>query len=299
MDEQLTEILESDKAELLVGGGDSEGPVWHPEGFLTFVRHHRSELVRWDPSGQVTILRDDTGNGNGCTLDLDGAVIMCEGDNRQVTRMAADGAITVIASTLDGKRLNRPNDVICRSDGSLYFTDPEARVPVEEREMGFAGVFRITPGGELQVATDECEYPNGLAFSPDESLLYVAISRRDERCLDEVKRGEPCPHRSIRVFDVAPDGSLSNHRVFADMTHPDPGFPDGVKVDSEGRVYCTGAGGVWVFEADGTHLGTIELPEGPRNLAFDGASPSLLYIAAGESVYRMRTRVTGLVGPRP
>jgi gluconolactonase len=296
---RLDEILAWPEAEFLVGGGDSEGPVWHPGGFLTFVRHHQSELVKWETDGSVTVLRDDTGNGNGCTLDLDGYIIMCEGDNRQVTRMASDGSITVIADNLGGKRLNRPNDVICRTDGSLYFTDPEARVPHEERELGFAGVFRITPDGVLELATDGCEYPNGLALSPDESLLYVAISRRDERCIDEVKRGEVCEHRLIRVFDVAQDGSLSNNRVFADTTSPDPGFPDGVKVDADGRVYCTSGGGIWVFTPEGEHLGIIELPEQPRNLAFDGDDPSLLYVAAGKSVYRMRTKVRGLTGPRP
>lgn len=295
----LDQLLASPKAEFLIGGGDSEGPVWHPDGYLTFVRHQQSELVKWESNGTVTVLRNDTGNGNGCTLDLDGLIIMCEGDNRQVTRMARDGSITVIAGNFEGKRLNRPNDVICRSDGTLYFTDPHARVPHEERELGFSGVFRISPGGHLYLATDECEYPNGLAFSPGESLLYVAISRRDEHCLDEVKRGEICKHRMIRVFDVAEDGSLSNNRVFAEMISSDPGIPDGLKVDSEGRVYCTGGGGIWVFTPDGQHLGIIELPEKPRNLAFDGNSPSLLYVAAGESIYRMRTKIRGLTGPRP
>jgi gluconolactonase len=299
MTETLADILESGEPKFLVGGGDSEGPVWHPEGYLTFVRHHLSELVKWEPNGGATVIRKGTGNGNGCTLDLAGKIIMCEGLNRQVTRMDSDGTITVIADRWQGKRLNRPNDVICRSDGTLYFTDPQTRVPVADRELGFAGVFRITPGGDVELGTDECEYPNGLALSPDESLLYVAISRLDERCLEEVKRGEVCPHRMLRVFDVAPDGSLSNNRVFADMSGPEPGVPDGVKVDADGRVYSTGSGGIWVFAPDGTHIGIITLPEGPRNLAFDGADPSTLYVAAGESVYSLQTKVKGLVGPRP
>ena len=296
MADDLSSILRSNEATLLVRGGDSEGPCWHPEGYLTFARFRMNQLIRWDPTTKEdSVIRENTGYGNGCTLDLQGRLIMCEGDARRVTRMERDGSITVVADNWQGKRFNKPNDVVCRSDGSIYFTDPVGEsVPVDQRELGFAGVFRVTPAGELQIATDECEYPNGLAFSPDESVLYVAITRRDLDCIAEVRRGEVCPHRLLRAFDVAADGSLSNNRVFASMSTPEKGNPDGVAVDTDGRVYCTGAGGVWVFDPAGNVLGIIRLPEGPRNLAFGGPNLSTLYVTAGDALYSMETKVRGI-----
>ena len=229
---------------LIAEGGATEGPLWHPGGYLTYVRHQESMLMRLNLGQEAKPVRRNTGEGNGCTLDRQGRLVMCEGANRQITRMDAQGLVTTISDRWQGKRLNRPNDIVCRTDGSIYFTDPESSVPQENRELGFAGVFRIAPDGELTVATDECEYPNGLAFSPDESILYVAISRLDDRCIGEGERGEVCTHRRIRAFDVASDGSLSSNRVFCDMSSAEPGVPDGMKVDTEGRVYCTGSGGI-------------------------------------------------------
>jgi len=251
-------------------------------------------LMRLDLGGEAKPVRHDTGEGNGCTLDRRGRLVMCEGANRQITRMDAQGLVTTIADRWQGKRLNRPNDIVCRKDGSIYFTDPESSVPQENRELGFAGVFRIAPDGELTVATDECEYPNGLAFSPDESILYVAISRLDDRCIGEGERGEVCAHRRIRAFDVASGGSLSNNRVFCDMSSAEPGVPDGMKVDTDGRVYCTGSGGIWVISPQGEQIGIIRVPEVPRNFTFGGPNLSTMYITAGDSVYSLETTVRGI-----
>jgi gluconolactonase len=251
-------------------------------------------LMRWDAGDEAVAIRNNTGEGNGCTLDRQGRLLMCEGANRQITRMDADGSVTTVADRWRGNRLNRPNDIVCRSDGSVYFTDPELGVPPEQRELGFAGVFRIDPEGALSVATDECEYPNGLAFSPDESVLYVAISRLDNDCVGEGERGEVCTHRRIRAFDVAADGTLSNNRVFCDMSSAEPGVPDGMKVDTEGRVYCTGSGGIWVIDPQGNRLGVIRVPEVPRNLAFGGAELDTMFITAGDSVYSLQTKVRGM-----
>ena len=261
---------------------------------MTFVRHRQSQLLRWDPSGDVTVVRDDTGEGNGCTLDRQGRLIMCEGARRRITRMDADGSINTIAERWRGKRLNRPNDVVCRSDGSIFFTDPELGVPQEQRELGIAGVFCIAPDGQLTLATDECEYPNGLTFSPDESILYVAISRLDERCIQEGELKEVCTHRRVRAFDVAADGTLSNNRTFVDMSSAEPGVPDGMKVDTEGMIYCAGSGGIWVTDPAGDRLGIIRFPEVPRNLAFGGPDFGTLYITGGESVYSLETKVRGI-----
>jgi gluconolactonase len=243
----------------------------------------------------VTVLRENTGEGNGCTLDRQCRLIMCEGaDHRRITRMEADGTITAIAERWLGKRFNKPNDVVCRSDGSIFFTDPGLRLPAELREIGFSGVFRIDPSGHLHLATDECEYPNGLAFSPDESVLYVAISRLDERCFQESERGEVCTHRRIRAFDVAPDGTLTNNRVFCDMSSADPGVPDGIKVDTKGRVFCVGSGGIWVIAPSGEVIGIVQLPEVARNLAFGGPDFRTLYLTPRDSLMKLQVKTPGI-----
>ena len=201
----LSEIMETMEPTVLASGyGRTEGPLWHPGGYATFVDLENSRLLRWDTNGEVSVVREGTGEGNGCTFDRNGNLIMCEGaDHRRVTRMDAAGNVTVVAERWDGKRFHKPNDVICRSDGTLYFTDPGLRLPAELREMDFAGVFRVDPQGDVHLATDQCVYPNGLALSPDESVLYVAISRAEEADLEREERGEFCPNRRIEAFDVA------------------------------------------------------------------------------------------------
>jgi gluconolactonase len=182
---------------------------------------------------------------------------------------------------------------VTRSDGSIYFTDPGGRLTPQERELDFNGVHRIAPDGTLTNATAETEYPNGIAFSPDERVLYVAITRRDERCLEEKTRGEVCTHQCIRAFDVAADGSLSHNRIFATLASAADGVPDGMKVDVEGRVYCTGPEGVWVFDASGHHLGVIRLPEIPANCAWGGPDHRTMLFTARTSVYTMRMKTPG------
>ena len=296
MPENLSSILDVTEPTLLATGwGRTEGPLWHAGGYVTFVDLAGSRLLRWDPDGQVTVVREDTGEGNGCTLDRQGRLIMCEGaDHRRITQMDADGTVTTIAERWQGKRFNKPNDVVCRSDGSIFFTDPALRLPPEQREIGFSGVFRLDPQGHLHLATDECEYPNGLAFSPDESVLYVAISRLDERCFEEEARGEVCTHRRIRAFDVAPDGSLSHNRVFCDMSSADPGVPDGIKVDTQGRVFCVGSGGIWVLDPSGDVIGIVRMPEVVRNLGFGGPDFRTLYLTPGGSLSALKVKTPGI-----
>jgi sugar lactone lactonase YvrE len=291
----LSDLVDASTFRMLTGGGASEGPLWHPEGYLTFVRFELSQLLRWDPNRcDAVVVRTETGKGNGCTLDSEGRLLMCEGDHRRVTRTESDGTITTIAEHWLGRRLHRPNDVVCRSDGLIYFSDPSARRDPAEREIDFSGVYVVTPEGDLGVGTDECEYPNGLAFSPDESVMYVAITRRDEGCLEEGRRGELCSHRRIRVFDVEPGGQLTGNRIFADMSSTGRAGPDGIKVDTEGRVYCTGEGGIWVFEPSGVRIGVIPVPERPRNLAFGGTGFTTLFVTAGNSLYSVETNARGI-----
>ena len=155
-------------------------------------------------------------------------------------------------------------------------------------------MFRIDPQGQVHLATDACEYPNGLAFSPDESILYVAISRLDERCFEEEARGAVCTHRRIRAFDVAPDGSLRHNRVFCDMSSAAPGVPDGLKVDTAGRVFCVGSGGIWVMAPSGDVIGIIPMPEVVRNLAFGGPDARTLYLTPGGSLSRLEVLTPGI-----
>ena len=164
--------------------------------------------------------------------------------------------------------------------------------------MDFAGVHRIAPDGAVTALTGELRFPNGIAFSPDESILYVAITRRDDGCIQEKERGDVCAHQLIRAFDVAADGSLSNERAFANMHSAADGVPDGMKVDSEGRVYCTGSEGCWVFDSAGNPLGIIRLPEIPANCAWGGPDHRTMLFTARTSVYSMRMKTPGVRLPR-
>jgi sugar lactone lactonase YvrE len=296
---QLADIVESSQAERLATGFVfTEGPVWHLDGHWLFVDVRSSLIYRLVPGRQPEVIRAQSGGSNGMTFDRQGRLLICEGDNRQVTRREPDGTFTPLAQRLGGKRLNRPNDLVTRSDGSIYFTDPGGRLTPEERELNFSGVHRIAPDGTLTNATAETEYPNGLAFSPDERILYVAITRRDEKCIEEKNRGEVCTHQCIRAFDVAADGTLSHNRIFANMASAADGVPDGMKVDAEGRVYCTGPEGVWVFDASGHHLGVIRLPEIPANCAWGGPDHRTMLFTARTSVYAMRMKTPGTRIPR-
>jgi gluconolactonase len=295
----LDDIVESSQAERLATGFVfTEGPLWHPDGHWLFVDVRANLIYRLVPGRQPEVIRDHSGSSNGMTFDRQGRLIICEGDNRQVTRRELDGTYTPLAQRLGGKRINRPNDIVTRSDGSIYFTDPGGRLTAQERELDFSGVHRIAPDGTVTNATAETEYPNGLAFSPDERVLYVAITRRDERCTEEKARGEVCTHQCVRAFDVAADGTLSNNRIFAPMASAADGVPDGMKVDVEGRVYCTGPEGVWVFESSGRHVGVIRLPEIPANCAWGGPDHRTMLFTARTSIYTMRMKTPGTRIPR-
>jgi gluconolactonase len=283
MAEPFATLLEAPTAERLATGfGFTEGPLWHPDGFYYFVDIRRSQLFRVTPGKAPELVRADTGEGNGTTFDLQGRLVICEGGNRRVTRWSADGRSEVLVDRYEGKRLNRPNDVVCRSDGSLWFTDPGLRVPLTEREVPHAGVYRIAPDGTTALVAD-CEYPNGLAFSPDERTLYVANTRWTQY---------------IHAFELDAAGAVVRRRIFADMSSDETdGVPDGMKVDVEGRVYCTGPGGTWVFAPDGARLGIIRTPEVPANVAFGGPDLRTLFLTARTSIYTLRVRVPGRSHP--
>ncbi len=280
MVDNLSDIVEgSEPRQLATRFVFTEGPLWHPDGYWLFVDIRQSLIIRLAPGGQPVHEREDSNESNGLTFDLEGRLIMCEGGARRVTRREADGSITVVADRYDGKRLNRPNDVITRSDGMLYFTDPGGRLDAPEREIDVNGVYSVSPDGSVSLLIDDFELPNGLAFSPDETTLYVANTRAA---------------MEIRAFDVAADGSVSGGRLFAEFQSDNPdGVPDGMKVDVEGRVYCTGPGGHWVFGPDGAHIGTIRLPELPANCAWGGPYNKTMLFTARTSVYSLEMKTAG------
>ena len=283
MADNLEGIVESNEAQQLATGFIfTEGPLWHPDGYWLFVdvRREPGAIYRLAPGGEPEIFREPSNGSNGLTYDLQGRLVMCEGDARRMSRREQDGTIVALAEHWEGKRLNRPNDVVCHSDGSLYFTNPGGRVPEEEREINFSGVHRIAPDGTVTAVVTDTEYPNGLAFSPDERVLYVTNTR--ERMY-------------IAAYDVLANGSVSNGRIFADMSSDEPdGVPDGMKVDSEGNVYSTGPGGCWVFGPSGNHLGIIRLPEIPANCAWGGEDNRTMFFTARTSVYTLRMKIPGI-----
>ena len=279
----LDDILETTTAERLATGfGFTEGPLWHPDGFYYFVDIRKSLLHRLTPGRTPEVVRSNTGEGNGTTFDLEGRLVICEGGNRRVARMAADGSMAVLMDRFDGKRINRPNDVVCRSDGSIWFTDPGLRIPLAEKELVHSGVYRIMPHGTKRLVA-EFEYPNGLAFSPDERTLYVANTRQAQY---------------IHAIELDAESDMVRRRIFADMSSEETdGVPDGMKVDVEGHVFCTGPGGTWVFAPDGAGIGIIRTPEIPANLCFGGADLKTIFFTARTSVYTMRSKVPGQPHP--
>jgi len=283
----LADIVESPEAERLATGFVfTEGPLWHPDGYLLFVDIRRSQIFKLVPGGEPELIREHSGESNGMTFEAQGRVVICEMVNRRVTRMEADGSFTVLADRWDHKRLNRPNDIVGKSDGSLYFTNPgRERLDPATVDMAFNSVHRIRPDGTIDLVIPNFDYPNGLAFSPDERVLYVANTR---------------PGQYIMAYDVHPDGTVSHGRRFADMPSEDTtnGVPDGMKVDQAGRVYCTGPGGCWVFEPSGALIGVIRLPEYPANCAWGGPDHQTMFFTANTSIYSLRMKTPGTPIPR-
>lgn len=280
--ERIAHLLEPGPPQRIATGYTfTEGPLWDPAGHYYFADVRDDKLLRVTPGHEPVLVRE-TSNGNGTCFDLDGRIVQCEGLRRRITRWnPADGTLETLADRAEGRRLNRPNDVICRRDGSLLFSDPAFRVPVEERELD-AAVWRIAPDGSVGLVA-HVEYPNGLCLSPDESRLYVANTRWT-KCIHEIT--------------LDPAGAALSRRIFADMSWDDtPGMPDGIKCDAEGRVYCTGPGGIWVFGPDGLHLGTIEHPQPAVNFCFGGEDMRTLFVCAHDSIYVRRMRVPGAAHP--
>jgi gluconolactonase len=253
--------------------------------------NRRRRYVRWSRvitilGNGVAIFLEPTNRANGLTRDLQGRLVACEHDSRRVTRQELDGSATVIANSFQGHRLNRPNDVVVKSDGCIYFTDPwTSPAAPEQWDLTFSGVYRVTPDlGTMSLLIDDFIVPNGLAFSPDEKVLYINDSRRGH----------------IRAFDLAPNGTLAmqTDRIFADLRGEEPGIPDGMKVDVEGNVYCGGAGGIWVMDSNGKKLGRIvHGAPATTNLAFGGDDWKTLYFTSRNHLGSVNVKIPGLPVP--
>lgn len=267
--------------------GPAEGPLWwHEGGYLLFSDIHNNRRMKYVPGTGVSVLQEPTNRANGLTRDLQGRLVACEHDSRRVTRQEFDGSITVIANSFQGRQLNRPNDVVVKSDGSIYFTDPwTSPMPPQQWDLTFSGVYRITPDlGTMTLLIGDFVLPNGLAFSPDESVLYINDSRRGH----------------IRAFDVLPNGTLAKHtdRVFVDLRGDEPGVPDGMKVDVEGNVYCGGSGGLWIMNPKGKKLGRIvHGAPATTNLGFGGTDWRTLYFTSRNHLGAVKVKVPGVPVP--
>jgi gluconolactonase len=269
--------------------------VWLPDGYLLFSDPNNNTIYRWSDDDGVSVYRAKSGyaginigeyrqpGSNGLAIDGETRVTINQHGNRRVIRVERTGAVTVLADRYQGKRLNSPNDLVYRSDGSLYFTDPPFGLPKgfddPGKELPFSGVFRWKDG-VVQLLTKDLSGPNGIAFSPDEKYLYVG--NWDEK------------HKVVMRYDVAADGSIANGQVFADLTsQPGEDAIDGVKVDTRGNVYVSGPGGLWIYSPEGKALGTIEGAEHPHNFAWGDADGRTLYMTARTGLYRIRLSVEG------
>ncbi len=314
LDKQIDSLIPSDaKLERVATGFKwTEGPVWIHAGYLLFAEIPSDSIRKWTPEASASIFLQPSGykgsassyggpesGSNGMTLDARGRLTVAGHAQRDVYRletMNPKGQITILANAYQGKRLNSPNDLVYRSDGSLYFTDPPYGLRTQsdndpQKELKVNGVYRLPgatdrPAGsapdntKLQLLITDLPRPNGIAFSPDQGVLYVNNSE---------------PRKIWRRYRVNPDGSLADGRLFYDASSDKrPGAPDGMKVDHQGNVYSAGPGGVWVFSPDGKHLGTIDMPERTGNLTFGDKDGKTLYIAASSSIYRMRVNVAGI-----
>ena len=289
LDDRFKDCRGDSRIERLYGGCRwAEGPAYFPAGrYVVWSDIPNDRMLRWDEvTGHVGAFRQPAGYSNGNTLDREGRLVTCQHGFRNVTRTEHDGSITVLADRYDGKRLNSPNDVVVRSDGSIWFTDPSYGIESNyeghraESEIGACYVYRLDPdSGAISVVADDFERPNGLAFSVDETRLYIIDTRAGH----------------IRVFDVTDGGSLSGGEVFTRCT---VGFFDGMRLDDTGRVWASAGDGVHCFDPDGTLIGKLHLPEGVSNLVFGGPQRNRMFITATTSLYSIRLSVNGAFGGR-
>ena len=285
-DEKFRAVVGDDVEIEEVGSGFefTEGPIWnHVEKHLIFSDIPGNIMRRWRPDGSIETWRQPSNMANGNTYDGEGRVVTCEHATSRVTRTESDGSVTALATHYGDKELNSPNDIVVKSDGSIYFTDPSfGRMEYfgrpREQQLSFQGAYRLDPDSrELTLLVDDFDQPNGLCFSLDESQLFINDTMRAH----------------IRVFDVNSEGVLENGRVWAEVTGGRDGAPDGMKIDSQGHLYVTGPGGIHVFDPDTACLGVIKMPQGSANFCWGDDDLKSLFVTASTSLYRVRVQVAG------
>ncbi len=262
--------------------GPAEGPLWIAEGrYLLFNDIQTARRMKFTPGQGVSVAMEKTNEANGLTRDTQGRIVCAEHATRRVTRYEPDGSVTVIANSFGGKRLLRPNDVIVKSDGAIYFTDPGGNAAPDQWDVTVSGVYRVSPDlGTMSLVVDDMVRPNGLAFSPNENILYVADTRR----------------RHLRAYDVLPNGTVAKEtsRVFADLGGTEPGAPDGIKVDSLGNVYSGGSGGLFILDSMGKKVGRIVHGQpATTNIAFGGDDWRTLYFTTRSTLFSVKLKVAG------
>lgn len=291
-DDGLKEVVEGGASfeQLATGFSFVEGPAWNPaHDCLVFSDITGDVMYRWSKSGGMTVFRTPSHMANGTTWDHEGRLVICEHARSRIARVSMGGKYEVLASHYGGKELNSPNDIVVNTQGLILFTDPNsgrsAAFGVErEQELGFQGVYRFDPGnGKLMLLVDDFSKPNGLCFSRDESRLFINDTDRQH----------------IRVFDVGEDGSLSDGREWASVDGELPGVADGMKLDSEGNLYCCGSGGIHVFDPDANRLGVIPTPEFAANFTWGGGDLTDLLVTATHSIYRLRVKIPGFNPLKP
>jgi len=266
--------------------GPAEGPVWWAEGhYLLFNDINTARRMKYTPGSSPTVAMEKTNEANGMTRDQQGRLVSAEHLSRRVTRYESDGSLTVIANSFQGKRLLRPNDVIVKSDGSIYLTDPGGNAAPEQWDVTISGVYRVSPDlGSMSLIIDDMVRPNGLAFSPDESTLYVADTRR----------------RHVRAYQMQANGTIAKEtsRVFVDLGGTEPGVPDGIKVDAEGNVYSGGSGGLYIIDPKGKKLGRIVHGQAATtNVAFGGDDWKTLYFTTASTLFSVNVKIAGVPVP--
>ena len=266
--------------------GPAEGPVWWADGhYLLFNDINTARRMKYMPGSSPTVAMEKTNEANGMTRDQQGRLVSAEHLSRRVTRYESDGSLTVIANSFQGKRLLRPNDVIVKSDGSIYFTDPGGNAAPEQWDVTISGVYRVSPDlGSMSLIIDDMVRPNGLAFSPDENTLYVADTRR----------------RHVRAYQMQANGTIAKEtsRVFVDLGGTEPGVPDGIKVDAEGNVYSGGSGGLYIIDPKGKKLGRIVHGQAATtNVAFGGDDWKTLYFTTASTLFSVNVKIAGVPVP--
>jgi gluconolactonase len=272
------EIVDGELELISEGHNFTEGPIWHPDGFLLYSDIPANTIFRWQEGGQGEAFITPSGNSNGLDLDAMGLLIAAEHGPRRLSRRVLGEDAQTIVDQFEGQKLNSPNDLIIRSDGTIYFTDPPYGIQPQDQELAFQGVFRVDPRGQISLIADDFDRPNGIALSPDETILYVADTATEQ----------------VRKFAVQPGGEVTGGEVFVDLQSDLQGNPDGMAVDVFGDLFVTGGGGVRVVTPAGALLGTIMVPEQVTNCTFGDPDGMALFLTAQSRVYRIRLKVKGV-----